>query len=286
MILPSLKLDRRLLEAVGAHRAQPLIGDELPALLVAVVAVHEGVFLGLPVEALELVGVCRLALLAEHALHVVGDARRDQAVGHGLAGRVHVALGQPHPPLAVHRGEVHLARGRRRQPDMAGLADLGRHDVDVDGEQAALLDRVHDRLDHARPIAIGHRRHGVLHHVGALLVGLLELERVQRRLVMVAAPDVVDAALALDQQLVDVGGRPPDMGIGGPRITFLVAAHAHAAAARTPDVAGRERDVHERAVGAVVVVAPDQALLVGEHRAPPSAAFLRLSDPLRRTCVI
>ena len=42
-----------------------------------------------------------------------------------------------------------------------------------------------------------------------------------------------------------------------------MAAHAHAAAARPADIAGRERDVHQRAVGAVVVVAPDQALLVG-----------------------
>ena len=89
--LAVLEVGRRLLEAVGAHRAQALVGDELAALFVLVIAVHEGVFLGLPVEALELVGVLRLALLAQHALHVVGDARRDQAVGHRLAGRVHVA---------------------------------------------------------------------------------------------------------------------------------------------------------------------------------------------------
>ena len=158
----------------------------------------------------------RLALLAQHALHVVGDARRDQAVGHRLAGRVHVALGEPHAPLAVHRREVRFARGRRRQPDVAGLADLGRHDVDVDREQSALLDRADDGIDHRGAVAVRHGGHGVLHHVGALLVGLLELQRVERGLVVVAAPDVVHAALALDQQLVDVGGRPPDMGIGGP----------------------------------------------------------------------
>ena len=90
---PALDADGGLLEAVGAHRTQPGIGDELAALLVLVVAVHEGVFFGLPVEALEPVGDIVLALLAEHALHVVGDPRRDQAVGHGAAGRVHVALG-------------------------------------------------------------------------------------------------------------------------------------------------------------------------------------------------
>ena len=78
----------------------------------------------------------------------------------------------------------------------------------------------------------------------------------------------MDAALALDQQLVDIGGGPADMRIGWAHIAFLVAAHADAAAAWPADIAGRERNVHQRPVGAVVVVAPDQALLVGEHRAP------------------
>jgi hypothetical protein len=33
---------------------------------------------------------------------------------------------------------------------------------------------------------------------------------------VIAPPDVVHAALTFDQQLVDIGGRGPDMGIGGP----------------------------------------------------------------------
>ena len=103
--------DRRLLEAVRAHRPQTIVGDELPALLVVVIAVHEGVFFRLPVEALELVGVLGLTLLAQHALHVLGDARADQAVHHGLSWRVHVALGEPHAPLAVHRCEIGLTGG-------------------------------------------------------------------------------------------------------------------------------------------------------------------------------
>ncbi len=141
---------------------------------------------------------------------------------------------------------------------MAGLADLGRHDVDVDGEQTALLDGVHDGLHHAPAVAGRHRVHGVLHDVGALLVDLLELVGVERGLVVIAGPDVMHAALALDQQLVDIGGRPADMGVGGARVAFLVSAHAHAAAARPTDVAGGKRDVHERGIGAVVVVAPDE----------------------------
>ena len=81
----------------------------LAALLVLVVAVHEGVFLGLPIEAFEVVGDLRHSHFAEDTLHVVGDAGGDQAIGHGLAGRIHVALDKAHATLAVHRGQVHLA---------------------------------------------------------------------------------------------------------------------------------------------------------------------------------
>ncbi len=55
-------------------------------------------------------------------------------------------------------------------------------------------------------------------------------------------------------------------------------AHADASAARPSDVAGGERDIHKRAVGTVVVVAPDEALLIGEHRPATPAALLRLGD--------
>src|SRR3546814_14779957 len=89
----------------------------------------------------------------------------------------------------------------------------------------------------------------------------------------------MNAALPLDEELVDVGRRPSDMGIGRACIALLVAAHPHAATALTPDVAGRQRDVHQRRIGAVVVVAPDEALLVSEHRPPPSTAFLGHGDP-------
>jgi hypothetical protein len=61
-----------------------------------------------------------------------------------------------------------------------------------------------------------------------------------------------------------------------------MAAEPDHAAARPPDVAGGEREVHERAVGAVVVVAPDQTLLVAEHGPAPGAAFLGHGDPLGR----
>ena len=116
--LAVLEGGRRLLEAVGAHGAQTLVGDELAALGVLVVAVHERVFLGLPVVAFELVGDVVLAGGPPGLLQRLGDAGDDQAVGLGLAGRVHVALGQAHPPLAVHRGQVHLARGGRGQHDV------------------------------------------------------------------------------------------------------------------------------------------------------------------------
>ena len=71
---------------------------------------------------------------------------------------------------------------RLASPDVAAgsitcaqAADLGRHDVHVHDEQAALADGVHDRLDLRLPIAAGHRVHGGLHQVGAPLVDALEL---------------------------------------------------------------------------------------------------------------
>src|SRR5215475_9570789 len=58
--------------------------------------------------------------------------------------------------------------------------------------------------------------------------------------------------------------------------------HSHAATARPADIASRQRDVHKRTIGAVVVVAPDQTFLIGEHRSPTRTTLLRLCDPLRR----
>ena len=58
-------------------------------------------------------------------------------------------------------------------------------------------------------------------------------------------------------------------------------AHADAAPAGAADIAGRKRDVHEGTVGPVIVVAPDQALLIGEHRPPAHAALLGFGNPAR-----
>ena len=154
--LSVLEGGRRFLEPVRAHGAQPVICHELAAFLMAVIAVHEGVFLRLPVEAFELVGDVALAHLAEDALQVIGEPRRNQAVGHRVAGRVHEPLRQPHAPFAIHGREVHLAGCRSGQPHMRGLADLCRNDVDIDGEQPALLDRAEDRVDLRLPVAVGH----------------------------------------------------------------------------------------------------------------------------------
>ncbi len=179
-----------------------------------VVAVHEGVFLGRPVISLELVGIVVTALLAQHALQRLARPAAIRQSGMAEPGAVHVFLDQPHPPLAVHRGQVHLAGFDRRQDDVRALADLGGHDVDIDREQAPGLDGRHDGVDH---LLAGRARAGVhrfLHHVGAAVVDALELGGVQRRLVVVVRPDVVDLAVAADQEVVDVGRRAPDMGVG------------------------------------------------------------------------
>ena len=77
---------------------------------------------------------------------------------------------------------------------------------------------------------------------------------------------MVDAALSFDEKFVDIRGRLADVCVGRARIPFLMPAHPHAATARTSDIARGERDVHESAVRPVVVVTPDEALLVCEHR--------------------
>src|SRR5919106_1593953 len=75
-----------------------------------------------------------------------------------------------------------------------------------------------------------------------------------------------------------VAWRSPDMSVRRPRIALLVPSKADATTAGAADVSRRQREVHERAVGPVIVVAPDQAFFVGEHR-PPPFSFLWLGDP-------
>ena len=165
----------------------------------------------------------------------------DQAVRLGVARAVHVFLDEAQAALAVHGGQVHLAGFDRRQDDVRGLADLAVDDVHVDREQPARVDRADDRLDQflARGARMG--VHGVLHHVGAAVVVALELGRVERRLVVVVGPDVVHLAVAGDDQLVDIGRGPADMGVGRAEVAFLVAAETADAAAFAADIAGRQR---------------------------------------------
>ena len=89
------------------------------------------------------------------------------------------------PFMEVRLASPEVAAGK---PDVARFADLGGHDIDIDRKQAALLDRADDGIHHRGTVAIGRRHHGFLHHVGAFLVDLLELEGVQRRLVVIASP--------------------------------------------------------------------------------------------------
>ena len=88
----------------------------------------------------------------------------------------------------------------------------------------------------------------------------------------------MDAALTLDQQLIDVRCRLSDMGVGWPGIALLMATHAHHAAAFPADISGRQRQVHNRRDGTVIVIAPDDAFLIGEHRAT-SLPLLRFGNP-------
>src|SRR5690606_39132435 len=99
------------------------------------------------------------------------------------------------------------------------------------------------------------------------------------RLVVIAAPDVVDTALALDQQPVHIWRGLADMAVARAHVAFLVSAEPDHAAARPADIASGKREVHQSAVGPVVVVAPDQPLLVSEHGAASCTVAFGLSDP-------
>src|SRR5664279_6033214 len=65
------------------------------------------------------------------------------------------------------------------------------------------------------------------------------------------------------------------------RVALLVAAHPDAAGtASTADVVGRDRQVKERGLDEVVVVAPNNALLIGVHRTGTGSVGLGLVGPI------
>src|SRR5258706_1113548 len=215
----TIDADRGFLKAVRAHGPQPRIGYELSAFLVLVIAVHESVFFCFPVEALEFVGIGVVAHTAQHALDVVGNAGRDQAIRHRMSGRIHIPLSEAHAALTIHGGEAHFAGSGGRKDYVTRCADFRRNDINVYGEKTALLDGGDNRCHHRVPVAIRYGVHRVFHDVGSLLVDALEFHRIQRRLVVIAAPNVMDRALALNEELVDIGSRPADMGVRRPRFT-------------------------------------------------------------------
>ena len=231
-------------------------------------AVVERVLLGAPVEAGEALGHLGVSVLLVERLDGVGDVRRDKAVGLGGARRVHEPLGQPHPALAVHRGEVHLARVRGGKGQVPRLHELHRVEVDDGDEQPTVLDRlvgdVDGLLDGRAPRASERRLDDprtLQHHLAVLL-------RVQRGLEVVARPGGEHHPVAVDDLLVDVG-RGTRPGIRRSGVALLVSAHAHHAGAPASHVMGREHQINERRLDLVVVVAPDDPLLVGVHGAPP-----------------
>ena len=95
---------------------------------------------------------------------------------------------------------------------------------------------------------------------------------------MVIGPDVVNLAFARDDQLINVGRGPSDMAVRRAHVAFLMAAQTADATAFAPDVAGGEGDVHQRTNGAVVVIAPDDALFIRRH-AFAARAVLGFGDP-------
>ena len=152
-------------------------------------------------------------------------------------------------------------------------------DVDADAEDAARVDRTDDRIDQLLPGRPGACVHCLLHHVRAAVVDALELGGVERGLVVVVGPDVVHLAAARYDQLVDVGCRAADMGVGGAEIAFLVSAETADATAFATDVAGCKTYVHQCPDDAVVVIPPNDAFLISGDSLGTAAVLLGFGDP-------
>ena len=169
--LAVLEGDRRLLEAVGAHGAQPLVGDELAAAGMLVVAVHEGVFLGLPVIALELVGDVVLAGGAPGPLQRLGQTARRSG------NRASIGRGGPCSARSAACAARHSSTSGSSRPTVAaGSTTCAAWPILVGTMSTSTLKRPPWRIAPmmastcAFAVAIGDAGHGVLHHVGALLV--------------------------------------------------------------------------------------------------------------------
>ena len=103
---------------------------------------------------------------------------------------------------------------------------------------------------------------------------------VQRGLEWIAGPGRVHHPLALNDRLVDVDLAVA--GIGRTGVALLVAAHAHDASPAPADIARGQHHVDQRRLDQVVVVAPDDALLIGVHRARAVSGCLGLVGPFGR----
>ena len=68
---------RRFLDAIRSRGSQRLVSDELAALRVEMVPIHERIFFGLPVKAFEFVSKIAFTHFTEHALHMVGYSSGD-----------------------------------------------------------------------------------------------------------------------------------------------------------------------------------------------------------------
>jgi hypothetical protein len=142
---------------------------------------------------------------------------------------------------------------------MSVLTDLTMDDVDVYNKQPSSIYRRYDRIDQLFTCAASRCIHGIFHHVSTTFVNTLELRGIQCGLVVIAGPNMMHLTTATYQKLVDIFGRTPNMGIGRTVITLLVTSQAADATAFAADIAGRQSNINERAYGAVVVIAPDDA---------------------------
>ena len=90
-----------------------------------------------------------------------------------------------------------------------------------------------------------------------------ELRCVQCSFVVISCPDVVDLAAAIDQKLIDIFCRATNVAIGWTVVPFLVSTKTTNPATFLANVASGQGDVHQRADGAIVIIAPDDPFFIG-----------------------
>ena len=165
---------------------------------------------------------------------------------------------------------------------MGGFGKFGGIQVDHgDKQPTVFFDRLVDDLRHFLGTGAPDLAQRLFHDVAAAQDFVTVLLGIERGLEGVAGPDCEHLAVALNDFLVHVRRRTTTR-VRRATVALLVAAHPDHARAPTAHVMGSQHQVHQGRLDAVIVVTPDDALLVAVHGPGRVAGGLGLVGPFRR----